>query len=112
MFFYLHNRKYRNNYCLLRASLENSCCTGVLAYYLLMSVVVSMSMSLSIINFQCLPYFQKDESKTTNMELEKESTTNTEQNFDLVRIKKALEALRQEQLDAKNKDSDCKFISI
>ena len=46
------------------------------------------------------------------MELEKESATNTEQNFDLVRIKKALEALRQEQLDAKNKDSDCKFISI
>ena len=46
------------------------------------------------------------------MELEKESTTNTEQNFDLVRIKKALEALRQEQLDAKNKDSDSKFISI
>ncbi|XP_063688726.1 coiled-coil domain-containing protein 171-like isoform X2 [Bolinopsis microptera] len=48
----------------------------------------------------------KDEIKNTSMELEKESATNNEQNFDLVRIKKALEALRQEQLDAKNKESD------
>ena len=43
------------------------------------------------------------------MELEKQSATNTEQNFDLVRIKKALEALRQAQMDEKNKETDSEF---
>jgi len=40
-------------------------------------------------------------NKENNTMLKEESQMNTEQNFDLVRIKKALEALRQEQLAAK-----------
>lgn len=44
-----------------------------------------------------------DDSRAVNVELEKQATTNTDQNFDLIRIKKALEALRQQQAEDKNK---------